>query len=98
MYNVFIIPSMIVSLSLVDLMVNATLKYLEEAASSSTQPFYLFHSFTTPHAGGIGSVSVTIDIHLTDLSIEQDGETGVPAPYDLPQYKSEWPRVGIVFC
>ncbi|XP_065921017.1 N-acetylgalactosamine-6-sulfatase-like [Dysidea avara] len=61
-----------------DLMVNATLQYLEEAASSSMRPFYLFHSFTTPHAGGIGT----------------DKETGVPAPYDLPQYsKNEWPQV-----
>jgi len=41
---------------LLDLMVNATLEYLEEMASSK-EPFYLFHSFTTPHAGGIGNVS-----------------------------------------
>jgi len=42
-------------------MVNATLQYLEEAASSSSsmQPFYLFLSFTTPHAGGVGTVSIT---------------------------------------
>ena len=48
-------------LIITDLMVNATLQYLEEAASSSSsmQPFYLFLSFTTPHAGGVGTVSIT---------------------------------------
>jgi len=38
-------------------MVNATLQYLEERASAKER-FYLFHSFTTPHAGGIGNVSL----------------------------------------
>ena len=42
--------------SLLDLMVNTTLQYLEERALSK-EPFYLYHSFTTPHAGGIGNVS-----------------------------------------
>jgi len=49
---------------IVDLMVNAALKYLEEAASSSMQPFYLFHSFTTPHAGAIGSVRNYMNSYL----------------------------------
>ena len=44
-----------------DLMVNATLQYLEERASSK-KPFYLFQSFTTPHAGGIGNVSEPVFI------------------------------------
>ena len=44
-----------------DLMVNATLQYLEERASSK-EPFYLFQSFTTPHAGGIGNVSELVFI------------------------------------
>lgn len=51
------VPSLIVDVSSLDLMVNATLQYLEERASSKG-PFYLFHSFTTPHAGGVGNVSL----------------------------------------
>ena len=50
-----------------DLMVNTTLQYLQERASSK-EPFYLFQSFTTPHAGGIGNVSLfSSDISSTHI-------------------------------
>ena len=52
----YLVPALGILVSFLDLIVNATLEYLEEMASSK-EPFYLFHSFTTPHAGGVGNVS-----------------------------------------
>eukprot|EP00118_Oscarella_pearsei_P028982 m.3398 g.3398 ORF g.3398 m.3398 type:complete len:472 (+) comp9346_c0_seq1:2159-3574(+) len=62
-----------------DLFVNMTQKWLAMFAENKDKPFYLFLSFTTPHAGGIGS----------------NGETGVPAPEEIMPYKShtDWPQV-----
>lgn len=42
--------------SVADVFVNATVEFLQNA-SMTAEPFYLFLSFTTPHAGGIGNVT-----------------------------------------
>ena len=62
-----------------DLFVNMTEKWLDMFAENKDQPFYLFLSFTTPHAGGVGSNS----------------ETGVPVPEAIMPYSShtDWPQV-----
>ena len=62
-----------------DLFINKTMDLLEKFAATPDRPFYLFLSFTTPHAGAIGS----------------DGETGVPAPEELQPYSQhqDWPEV-----
>jgi hypothetical protein len=60
-----------------DVFVNTTTEFLSNS-SKSESPFFLFLSFTSPHAGGIGT----------------NAETGVPAPYDTPQYVNQsWPKV-----
>lgn len=43
------------SCSVADVFVNATVEFLQNV-SMTAEPFYLFLSFTTPHAGGIGNV------------------------------------------
>lgn len=62
-----------------DLFINKTMDLLDEFAANTEQPFYLFLSFTTPHAGGIGS----------------NAETCVPAPEELQPYSmhKDWPEV-----
>lgn len=60
-----------------DVFVNATVEFLRNS-SKSAAPFFLFVSFTSPHAGGVGT----------------NEETGIPAPYDTPQYTNQsWPHV-----
>ena len=62
-----------------DLFVNKTMQAFDEFAGTPDQPFFLFLSFTTPHAGGVGT----------------NGETGVPAPEELQPYSQNlgWPEV-----
>lgn len=62
-----------------DLFVNMTIELLDEFAVTPEQPFFLFLSFTTPHAGGIGT----------------NAETGIPAPEELQPYSqhTDWPDV-----
>ncbi|XP_011409959.1 PREDICTED: steryl-sulfatase-like [Amphimedon queenslandica] len=65
-----------------DAFINETLNLLSDMANQ-TKPFYLFLSFTTPHAGAVGS----------------DAETGVPGPSILPAYQSlNWPEVEKYFA
>lgn len=60
-----------------DVFVNTTTEFLSNS-SKSESAFFLFLSFTSPHAGGIGI----------------NAETGIPAPYDTPQYANQsWPKV-----
>lgn len=51
-----------------DVIVNATVQFLQNA-SKSADPFFLFLSFTTPHAGGIGNVKygMLVFIHFVTL-------------------------------
>ena len=42
-----------------DVIVTAAVQFLQNA-SKSADPFFLFLSFTTPHAGGIGNVKYGI--------------------------------------
>ena len=45
-----------------DVFVNTTVDVLETLSNSSV-PFFLFLSFTTPHAGGIGTVCSLMHTH-----------------------------------
>jgi arylsulfatase A-like enzyme len=65
-----------------DAFINETNRLLLEMAKDK-KPFYIFLSFTTPHAGGIG----------------RNAETGVPGPYIESEYTSKnWPEVEKYFA
>lgn len=83
-----------------DAFVNETINLIEEISKKDKQ-FYMFLSFTTPHAGGIGTVGYCIAVVIAEQNnrsiyfLFKNNENGIPGPSILPQYDSQedWPEV-----
>ena len=73
----------------VDMSADRALEWLDATATAAGKPFFLYLSFTVPHAGGWGDDPVDAPV-----SNSTNHEEGAPVPSDL-QYAGEaaWPEV-----